>query len=101
MVTAAASRADEAMMASYDVKNPAAIKRLLASGVQLKPFTTETMEACYRAANEAYAETAAKNPNFKKIYDQWVNFRKEQYLWWQVCELSFDAFMSRTLNKAT
>jgi TRAP-type mannitol/chloroaromatic compound transport system substrate-binding protein len=100
MVAGAASRANEIMMATYDVKNPAALKRLVASGTQLRAFTPDTMEACYRAANELYAETSAKNPSFKKVFDQWSAFRKDQYFWWQVTELGYDAFMSRTLNRA-
>jgi TRAP-type mannitol/chloroaromatic compound transport system substrate-binding protein len=100
MMASAAARANDIMMASYDAKNPAALKRLIASGTQLRSFTPETMEACYKAANELYAETAARNANFKKVYDQWAAFRKDQYFWWQVCELGYDAFMSRTINRA-
>jgi TRAP-type mannitol/chloroaromatic compound transport system substrate-binding protein len=58
------------------------------------------MEACYKASNELYAETSAKNPNFKKVYDQWSAFRKDQYFWWQVTELGYDAFMSRIINRS-
>ena len=99
-MTSAAARANDVMMASYDARNPVALKRLIASGTQLRSFTPETMEACYKAANEIYAETAVKNANFKKVYDQWSAFRKDQYFWWQVCELGYDAFMSRTINRA-
>ena len=54
------------------------------------------MEACYKAANEVYAEiSAAKNADFKKIYDNMIAFRSDQYLWWQVAEYTFDTFMIR------
>ena len=43
--------------------------RLVAAGTQLRAFPRDVMEACYKAANELYAETSAKNPTFKKIYD--------------------------------
>ena len=36
-------------MASYDHKNPAAIKRLVAGGAQLKPFSQEILQAAYDA----------------------------------------------------
>ena len=87
------------MMAAYDARNPQALKRLLAGGTQLRPFTTETMTACYKAAQELYSETSAKNPNFKKVLESYSAFQKDQYLWWQVTELTFDAFMASTLNK--
>ena len=58
------------------------------------------MEASYKAANEVYAETAAANPRFKKIYDNYVAFRSDSYLWWQVAEMSFDLFQARMRTKA-
>ena len=44
------------MTAKYDVLNPAALKRLVAAGAELRPFPQPVMEACYKAANEIYAE---------------------------------------------
>ena len=52
-------------------------------------------ERCFAAANEVYAETSAKNPDFKKIYDSFAAFRGDQYLWWQVAEYTYDSFMIR------
>jgi hypothetical protein len=68
--------------------NPPALKRLLAGGTLLRPFSQQVMEACYTAANAVYAETSAANPRFKKIYDSLVAFRSDSYLWWQVAEPS-------------
>jgi TRAP-type mannitol/chloroaromatic compound transport system substrate-binding protein len=53
------------------------------------------MEASYKATNETYQEVGAKNAEFKKVYDSMVAFRGDEYLWWQVAELGFDAFMVR------
>ena len=50
------------------------------------------MAACYKAATEVYAETAAKNPKFKKVYDSWSKFREEQFLWFRVAENTYDNF---------
>jgi TRAP-type mannitol/chloroaromatic compound transport system substrate-binding protein len=83
------------MMAKYDAVNPGALKRLVAGGAQLRPFTQPVMEACYKAANEVYAETSAANAGFKKMYDSLVPFRNDEYLWWQVAEYSYDTFMIR------
>ena len=87
-------------MSKYDAVNPAALKRLVAGGVQLRPYSQAIMEACYRAASELYAETSAKNPQFKKIFDAMVALRSDQYLWWQVAEHSYDTFMIRTRPRA-
>jgi len=83
------------MQAKYDQGNPGALKRLVVAGAKLHPFSEEIMEASYKASNELYAETSAKNPAFKKIYDALVAFRTEQYLWWRVTEYSFDTFQIR------
>ncbi len=82
------------MMAKYDAQNPAALRRLVASGTQLRPFSKPIMDACYGAAMEVYAETSAKNAKFKKVYDHYAAFQKEQILWFRVTENTYDNFMA-------
>ncbi len=84
------------MQAKYDARNPAALKRLVGAGAQLRPFPNEVMEASLKAANEVYAETSARNADFKKIYDSLLPFRSDQFLWWQIAEYNMDTFMIRT-----
>jgi TRAP-type mannitol/chloroaromatic compound transport system substrate-binding protein len=84
------------MLARYDVQNPGALKRLVAGGVQLRPFPPEVMEACLVAAKQLYAEISAKNADFKKIIEQMTSFRDEEYQWWQVAEYTYDSFMIRS-----
>ncbi|HZQ12243.1 MAG TPA: TRAP transporter substrate-binding protein [Pseudolabrys sp.] len=96
----AAREAGLRMTAKYDAVNPPAMKRLVANGAQLRPFSPEIMEASYKAANEVYAELSAKNARFKKILESLMSFRQSSYSWWQVCELTFDAFQVRMLGKA-
>jgi TRAP-type mannitol/chloroaromatic compound transport system substrate-binding protein len=95
IVENACAHANMDMTAKYDARNPAALRRLVAAGAQLRPFSQEIMEAAFKAANEIYDETSAKNPDFKKMYDSLRAFRNEEYLWWQVAEYTFDNFMIR------
>ncbi len=81
------------MLAKYDAKNPAALKQLVGTGTQLRPFPNEVMAACYKAAMEVYAETSAKNPAFKKIYDSQKKFLDDELQWFAVAENRFDNFM--------
>ncbi len=81
------------MTAKYDAQNPAALRRLVAAGAQLRPFPRAVMDAAFKAAHELYVELSAKNPRFKKIYDTWLPFRDEQLLWWSVAEHSFESYM--------
>ncbi|MBX6426423.1 MAG: TRAP transporter substrate-binding protein [Variibacter sp.] len=95
VIRAAAGYANVEEQARYDARNPLAIKRLVANGAQLRPFSQAIMEAAYKAALDVYAEIMAKNPDFKKVYEAMVAFRNDQYLWWQVAEYSYDTFMIR------
>src|SRR5499427_8079705 len=87
------------MQAKYDAVNPGALKRLVASGTKLMPFSTPVMEACLNAALELYHEVSATNPDFKKAYESMIAFRSDQYLWWQVAEYSNDTFLIRNRTK--
>ena len=93
MLTAAAYEGNEYMLARYDAQNPAALRKLIAAGTQLRAFPRPVMEAAYKATLEVYAETSAKNENFKKMHDHYMAFRDDQILWARVCEKNFDDFM--------
>src|ERR671910_817664 len=64
--------ANTTMMAKYDAGNPAALKRLIAGGAQLRAFPASVMDAAFKSANEIYADLAKTNPDFKKVYDACV-----------------------------
>jgi TRAP-type mannitol/chloroaromatic compound transport system substrate-binding protein len=100
IVSAAAGLANVEETARYDARNPAALKRLLASGTQLRPFPQSVMEACLKASNEVNAETSAANPDYKRVLESIQAFRSEEYAWWQVAEFSYDNFMVRTGARA-
>jgi len=88
------------VLGRYDAANPPALKRLIAGGAQLRAFPQDVMEACYKAANETYADLSKTNPLFKKMYDSLVPFRSDSYLWMQVAEGSFDNFMIRMRTRS-
>jgi TRAP-type mannitol/chloroaromatic compound transport system substrate-binding protein len=96
IVRSACDTANLWMTSRYDELNPAALKRLIAAGAMLRPFPQPVLEACLKAANELYAETAANNGDFKKIYENLFAYRSDQYLWWQVAEYNYDTFMIRS-----
>jgi TRAP-type mannitol/chloroaromatic compound transport system substrate-binding protein len=98
-VITASSDAWNWVIGRYDHGNPAALKRLLAAGAQLRAFPQDVMEACYKSANEVYADLSKSNPMFKKLYDSLVPFRSDSYLWMQVAELGFDNFMIRARTR--
>jgi TRAP-type mannitol/chloroaromatic compound transport system substrate-binding protein len=100
IVQQACEAANNWMLAKYDAVNAPALRRLIGQGTELKAFPLPVMEASLRAANELYAEIAAKNADFKRALDSMTAFRGEQLLWWQVAEYSYDTFMVRTRGRA-
>jgi TRAP-type mannitol/chloroaromatic compound transport system substrate-binding protein len=101
IVKTACQAANVDMLAKYDARNPAALKKLAAAGAKLAPFPQDVMEACFKAANDTYAEINATNAAFKKIYDSMTAFRSEAYLWAQFSEFQFDSFMMNQQRKKT
>src|SRR5262245_14802462 len=90
---AACAECNVHMLARYDSKNPEALRRVVAGGAQLRAFPRPVMEAAQKAAFELYDELAGKSKHFRRIYDGWLKFRADQYLWFRVAELSYDNFV--------
>lgn len=99
ILTNAAAHANTVMQARYDTLNPGALKSLLSKGTQLRVFPNDVLEACHKEAQALYAETSAKNPDFKKVHDNYMAFRDDEYLWFQVAEYGYDTFMIRSRQK--
>jgi TRAP-type mannitol/chloroaromatic compound transport system substrate-binding protein len=80
------------MMAKYDAENPAALRRLVASGTKLRAFPKPVMEAFEKASYELYAELMEKSAHWKRIYPAWKKFRDEEFLWFRVAEATYDSY---------
>jgi len=93
MMTIAAAQVAADLTAKYDARNAQAIKRLVAAGAQLRPFSTDILDACFKATTELFTEVAAKNAKFKTLNDSMTAFRNEQVQWHQVCEATYDNYM--------
>ncbi len=87
------------MVAKYDFLNPPAIRKLVAGGAQLRPFPQDVMEASFNAAKATYAELDGTNPAWKKCWASMSAFRAETFLWQQIAERGFDAFMMSQQGK--
>lgn len=87
------------MLARYDTDNPAALRRLVIGGAQLRPFPQDVLEAAYKATTDVLREISDGNARFKTQLEALINFRNEQYLWWQVGEYTFDNFLIRQRAK--
>ena len=93
ILTAACADAGAWMVGKYDTDNVAAMRRLIANGAQLRSFSKEILDACYKGAQEIYAEYSANNPKWKAIYEPWKKFLEDEHQWFRVVEQQFDNYM--------
>ena len=93
IVEAASAFAHVETQAKYDVKNPVALKQLVAAGAKLRPFPADVMAESFKQAMALYAELSARNENWRRVYADYAHFRSEQNLWFRFAESSFDRFM--------
>jgi TRAP-type mannitol/chloroaromatic compound transport system substrate-binding protein len=57
------------------------------------------MDASLRAALDVYAEVSKTNADFKNVWEAMLAFRNDQYLWWQVAELTYDTYLVRNRSR--
>ncbi|HEX4896716.1 MAG TPA: ABC transporter substrate-binding protein [Solimonas sp.] len=95
MIESACAYCHMDMLGKYDAKNATALKQLVAQGAKLFPFPKDLMDAAFKEAMALYSEISAKNPNWKKVYDDYSAFRRDANLWFRFTEANFDDFMQR------
>jgi TRAP-type mannitol/chloroaromatic compound transport system substrate-binding protein len=95
IVESAAAYAHIDMTAKYDAKNVPALKQLVASGTKLQRFPKDVLDAAFKESQALYSELSGKNPRWKKIYDDFAAFRRDQNLWFRFAEAGFDDFMQQ------
>jgi TRAP-type mannitol/chloroaromatic compound transport system substrate-binding protein len=93
IIECAAAYAHTDMQAKYDALNPAALKNLVANKTKLVAFPKPVIDASFKAAMELYTELSNSNPQWKKIYTDYANFRREANLWFRFTEARFDSYM--------
>lgn len=94
-VEAASSYAHVTMLAKYDMRNPQALKQLVATGTKLRPFPADVMNAAFKSAQGVYADLGKTNPEWRKIYADYSKTLSDQNAWFRYSEGSFDRFMQQ------
>jgi TRAP-type mannitol/chloroaromatic compound transport system substrate-binding protein len=89
---AAALYAANGTMTSYDAKNPAALRRLVDGGVQLRRFSPEIMQAAREAAFSIVDQYASADAGYRKVYDAWRTFRDDAFRWFSTSEQAYANF---------
>ena len=94
IVRAAAAVAYQDGTSKYMVLNPAALKRIVASGTQLKAFPKAVIDAGSKSAQAVYAEHSAKSPHFKQVYEDLRAFQRDQILWNRISEFPYNQYVN-------
>ncbi|MHB1198001.1 MAG: TRAP transporter substrate-binding protein [Polaromonas sp.] len=93
IIESASAYAHVEMQAKYDALNPGALKQLVGGGTKVLPFPKDVMDMAFKEAMALYAELNASNPNWKKVYEDYSAFRRDENLWFRFTEMRFDSFM--------
>jgi len=91
-VAVASAEANERMLSTYDAKNPPALARLLAQGVEMRRFSDDVMAAARRTSFELMEEQSAADPAYAKVFTAWKKFREDSYRWFATAEAAYAAF---------
>jgi TRAP-type mannitol/chloroaromatic compound transport system substrate-binding protein len=93
VIQTAAYESNTIMLARYDSRNNQALQSLIENGVQLRPYSQEILQAAEKASFALYDESAAKDADFKAVYEQWQQFRDRIYAWHKLNEVTFTNFV--------
>ena len=89
---AATAMAADYMQTRYDAKNPAAFQRIVAAGVQVRPFSEDLMRAAQEASEALMEDQAAKDGAYRKVFEAWKAARKDLFSWFGTSELAYARF---------
>lgn len=86
ILAAACAEAYGNVLAEYDAKNQAALQRLRKQGTQLRRYSNDIMKAAYASTQALHKDNSAKSKTYKKIYQQWNDFRRNVRAWHNINE---------------
>jgi TRAP-type mannitol/chloroaromatic compound transport system substrate-binding protein len=77
MVDTAARLANQDMLDEYTARNNSALQELIEKhGVQVKSFPKPVWKALEKIAHQVYAEESEKDADFKRVYENYIEFQK-------------------------
>jgi len=74
IITVAARASNQDMLDRYTARNNAALKELTEKGVEVRRLPDEVLKHLRNISMQLYAEQAAQDPVFRKVYDSYREF---------------------------
>ena len=90
----AAMEANLNMLSKYDALNREALTSIINTGTKLTAYSPEILRAAQKSAFDLYEENASQSQTFKKVYEQWNQFRSSVFEWNKINELSYASFVN-------
>ena len=86
------------MLSKYDQLNGLALSRLIKKGTILVPYDESILQEAKTAAFELYNNLSSKDLEFKRLFSQWIDFRKAIYSWNSINEYSYSKFTYKVIQ---
>lgn len=100
IVTVAARAANQDMLDRYTARNNAALNELAEKGVEVRRLPDEVLQHLHDISMQLYAEQAAQDPMFKKVYDSYQAFLQMATEYHKVSEHTYYDVREKTQQKA-
>ena len=99
MIEAASSMENDVMMAEYNAKNGAALKRLVNDqGVKLRQFNDDIYDGFAEASEEVYAEVQEHSDLAQRIHQSFANARTDIGAWAEISDQAYLTQRNRALG---
>ena len=99
IIEAAASMENDVMMAEYNAKNGAALKKLVTeNGVKLRRFNDDIYDSFGEAAAEVFETVQSHSALAKKIHGSFVRARKDLGAWSKISDQAYVQQRNRVLG---
>ena len=78
------------MLSEFEAKNLQALRKLEDKDkVTVLPFPDDVLKKLHKMTKEVLEEQAAKDPTFKKVYDAYEAFSKDNNSWNKLSEAAY------------
>ncbi|RME15309.1 MAG: ABC transporter substrate-binding protein, partial [Bdellovibrio sp.] len=87
IVEVACQSANEDMLSEFTARNAVALKTLVSKHkVKIRRFPDSVLKKLGSLSLQVLEETAAQNPQAKKVYSSFLNFKKQSMSWGKISE---------------
>ena len=88
----ATAEANQYMLSRYDAVNPAAFRRLVEGGTEVRAFPEDVMSAAFNSAEALLAE-GNSDPEYAQVFGSYMSWRRDATDWFGTSERAMAEFL--------